>query len=375
MDQARAFEQKAKAEKNILSQHDSWSNVLKMVDSAENYSITQESRMLYEQVQFILDDMDLAARLDFRPAITSFFPEGVQITRIQASSSGVYLLDKTSGSVLRIFLNTKGFYEIDDEFKCAPGPYGLETITELVDFVVLPANIDNYRVMAVDGQGNLLYCRPGELALSRKLTPPESGWGSIAGTAYDNDILYVLDSKLDAIWFYKGKDPNNLDSDTATGIVFPESPTKFLDEDTPDFGGALDLVINQQDLYVLHADGHMTICRYSEEKEVRLTECQDPSPYTDNRLGRKDKKPWIFPDATFSLAQGTRLPNASIFILDGTGQSIYQFSYQLNLEKVLRPLHNKNLPLPQSMASGFGISPEADIFLAFGNQLFIAPLQ
>ncbi|MDP2965938.1 MAG: hypothetical protein Q8N39_07895 [Pelolinea sp.] len=375
MEQAQNAALLAREEKKPLQQHTYWAQALDMVKSAENYNVTQNSRMLYEQAQFLLDEMDLAARLDFRPALTQFFPEGVVISRIKASSSGVYLLDKTSGSVLRIFLNSKGFYEIDDEFKCVPGPYGLETLTDLVDFVILPANADNFRIMALDTQGNLLYCRPGELAVSRTLSAPENGWGCIIGVVYDNDTLYVLDADKDAVWMYAGKDPNKPDVETATGIVFSESPIKYLGEDVPDFGGAIDLVVNQEDLYVLNADGHMTQCRYSADKKVRLTECQEPSPYTDNRVGRPDKKPWIFADASFSMAQATRLPNASIYLLDTTGQSIYQFSYQLNLERVLRALYNKNYPVPASSPSGFGITPESDLFLAFDNRLFIAPLQ
>ncbi len=375
MEQAQNLSLQAKDEKDPLKQHDFWLQTLNLVKAAETYSVTQESRMLYEQAQFLLDNMDLAARLDFRPALTQFFPEGVVISRIKASSSGVYLLDETSGSVLRIFLNSKGFYEIDDEFKCAPGPYGLETLTDLVDFVILPANVDNYKIMALDAQANLLYCRPGELAVSRKLNGPETGWGRIIKAAYENDTLYIMDAENDAIWMFAGKDPSKPKDASATGIVFSEDPIKYLDEDIPDFGGAIDMMVNQEDLYILHEDGHMTQCRYSAEKAVRLTECNDPSPYTDNRIGRTDKKPWIFADAAFSMAQSTRLPNASIYLLDTMGQSVYQFSFQLNLERVLRPQYNKNFPLPSSAPSGFGITPESDIFLAFNNRLFIAPMQ
>jgi hypothetical protein len=375
MEQAQNAALKAKGEKDPLQKHIYWAQALDMVKSAENYNVTQDSRLLYEQAQFLLDEMDLATRLDFRPALTTFFPEGVVISRIETSSTGVYLLDKTSGSVLRIFPNSKGYYETDDEFKCAPGPYGLETLTDLVDFVILPANTENFRIMALDSQGNLLYCRPGELAVSRTLSAPENGWGRIIGVAYDNDTLFVLDADKDSVWMYAGKDPDKPNVETATGVVFSNKPIKYLDEDVPDLGGAIDLVVNQQDLYVLHADGHMTHCRYSADKEVRLTECQEPSPFTDNRVGRPDKKPWIFTDASFNMAQATRLPNASIFLLDSVGQSIYQFSYQLNLERVLRALYNKNYPVPATAPSGFGITPESDIFLAFDNRLFIAPLQ
>ena len=375
MEQAQSNALLAKEEKDPIKQHGYWEKALNLAKAAESYNITQDSRMLYEKAQFHLDSMDLAARLDFRPALTQFFPEGVVISHIQASSSGVYLLDKTSGSVMRISLNNKGFYEIDDEFKCAPGPYGLETLTDLVDFVILPANEDNFKIMALDAQGNLLYCSPGELAVSRKLNAPNNGWGRIIGVAYENDTIYILDADKDAIWMYAGKDPNKPNDKTATGIVFSDKPLKYLDEDIPDLGGAIDLVINQEDLYVLHADGHMTQCRFSADKEIRLTECKDPSPYTDNRVGRPDKKPWIIADAVFSMAQSTRQPNASIFLLDTSGQSVYRISYQLNLERVLRAQYNKNYPLPLIPPSGFGISPESDLFLAFDNRLFIAPLQ
>ncbi|MBM3138075.1 MAG: hypothetical protein FJZ98_07795 [Chloroflexi bacterium] len=375
MQQAQEAADLARIEKEPILQHGYWADTLALVISAEKYNVTQESRMLYEQAQFLLDEMDLATRMDFRPALTQFFPEGMVITNIQASSSGVYLLDKTSGSILRIFLNTKGFYEIDDEFKCQPGPYGLETVTNLVDFFTLPANLDNYRVMAMDASGNLLYCRPGEVPVSRTLAAPTNGWGRIAGIGFENNILYVLDSGNHAIWMYAGKNPNQPNVETSSGIVFAESPISFLDEETPDLGGALDLVINQLDVYILHQDGHMTTCRYGADKAVRLTECQDPTPFTDNRVGREDKKPWIFSDADFIALQAVRVPGASIFLLDSRNTSIYQFSYQLNLEHVLRPQYNRSYPLPDSQPSGFGVSPDQDLFLAFENKLFIAPVQ
>ena len=374
MHQAQQAADLARQEKDAVQQYAYWAQALEAVRAAETYRITQESHKLFEEAQFLLDEMDLAARLDFRPALTQFFPEGMVLTRIQAGSSGVYLLDSTSGSVLRLYLNTKGFYEIDDEFKCMPGPYGLEKVTNLIDFAMLPANAENFRVVAIDASGNLLYCRPGEVPLSRKLPMPENGFGRIASVAYEENMLYILDAENDAIWMYAGKNPDQPNVETAVGMVFAERPMEFFDEDVPDLGGAIDLAVNQEDVYILHEDGHMTTCRYSSEKEVRLTECEDPAPYGDNRVGRQDKRPWIFTDTAFRMLQATRLPNSSIYILDALNTSIYQFSYQLNLERVLRPQYNQNYPLPEIQPSGFGISQEMEIFLAFGNKLFIAPL-
>ena len=94
--------------------------------------------------------MDLTTRLEFRPAMTQPFPESAMITTVKDSSSGIYLLDSASGNVLRVFINSKGFLELDEEFKCTPGNYGLVEMGKIVDFVVLPANKMGYKVLAID---------------------------------------------------------------------------------------------------------------------------------------------------------------------------------------------------------------------------------
>jgi len=365
----------AKAESDLMAEYEHWAKAFEYIILAESYDINSDSRALFEQAQYRIDEMDLAARLDFRPALTDFFPEGVVICRIQASSSGVYLLDATSGSIIRIFLNSKGFYEIDNEFQCLPGPYGLVNVTNLVDFVTLPANDENYKIMAVDAQGNLLYCRPGKLPDSRTLSAPTSGWGQIIGITYGHNLLYVLDSVNESAWLFEGKDPARLTVEGASGIVFSESPIPFFDEEIPDLKGAIDLVINQEDLYILHADGQMSNCLYSPNKNLHLTSCEDPMPYTDNRVGRDTKKPWIFMDASFSMMEQAASPNASLFILDQASSGIYQFSLQLNLERTLKIQPNRSYPVPDKPPSGFGLSTDLEMFLAFDNQLFIAPLR
>ena len=362
-------------QKDPLEQYAYWAKSLEMVKEAEEYHVTQDSRMLFEKAQYLIDEMDLATRLNFRPALTGFFPEEMVIGRIRANSSGVYLLDKTSQSIVRIFLNTKGFYEIDDAFNCALSPFNGEKPSNLVDFVSLPANEENFKIMALDTQGNLLYCRPGELPASRQLIAPEEGWGRVSGVAYTNDVLYVLDAEKDSIWMFAGKDSTELNDEAAKGVSFSEKPKRYFDTDKPDLGGAIDLVVNQDDMYILSNEGFMIQCRYSSDKDVRLTECKVPSRFSDNRVGRSEKKPPVFGDASFQLMNSTRLPSASVFILDSKGNSVYQFSYLLNLERILRAQENKKFPIPSIPPTGFGVTPESDIFLAFNNQLFVAPLK
>jgi len=372
MDEAQAVVLLVEDEGDTIKQHDYWKDVLALATKAEDFQVTNDSRALFQKAQAIIDEMDLAARLDFRPALTQFFPEGASISQIKASSSGVYLLDSNSGNVLRIYLNTKGFYQLDEEFRCTPGPYGLAAVTKLVDFVILPANSKNFKIMALDGQGNLLYCQPGVPPISRTLTVPEGGWGQIIGTAYANDVLYVIDAGKSMVWFYEG---SSADSTEMSGIIFTESPTLFFDKDIPDLSGAVDAFVNQEDLYILHDDGHMTLCRYNPPEEVKLTECEDPAPFTDNRVGAENTKPWIFMGTHFVGMQQARVPNASLFLLDDVSSTLYQFSYHLNLERTLKPQTNRNYPMPTSAPSGFGITPDQEVFLAYGNQLFIAPMK
>jgi hypothetical protein len=359
-------------EEDPVLQFGLWKDILALTTQAEEYLVTNESRQLFLEAQSVVDEMDLAARLEFRPALTQFFPEGASISRIKASSSGVYLLDSNSGNVLRIYLNTKGFYQLDEDFRCTPGSYGLASVSNLVDFVILPANSENYKIMATDQGGNLLYCQPGEPPDSRTLTTPTGDWIEIVGTTYSNDTLYVIDGGTSMVWVYKGSETDNTNM---SGIVFTESPEPFFDDDIPDLAGAIDISINEEDLFILHDDGHMTLCQYSSLKDVKLTECKDPAPFTDNRVGSENKKPWIFMGTHFIGMDQTKLSNASLFLLDDISSTLYQFSFHLNLERTLKPQANRNYPLPSIQPTGFGITPDQEVFIAFENQLFFAPMQ
>lgn len=352
-----------------------WSQVFDLSLNAEKYMITNESRQLFQKAQSIIDGMELTERMNFHPALTQSFPEGSSITRIKSGTSGVYLLDNNSGNVLRIYLNSKGFYELDQEFKCTPGNYGLVSMGKIVDFVVLPANEMGYKIMAMDKTGNLLYCQPGEVPASRTLTVPDGGWGGIADSVYSDGKLILIDPGTNEIWIYESKtDENDTQAVDTSGIVFVDSPVTFFDEDVPDLGGAIRIVMNEDDLYVLHEDGHMTICHYGYE-DVRLTECEDPAPFTDDRASSENKKPWIFMGTNFIDMAHTRLPNNAIYMLDDISGTFFRFSLQLNLENTLKPEVNLDFPFPDSSPTGFGITQDQELIVAFGNQLFTAPLQ
>ena len=366
-------------EKSILAEQaetntekkDLWTDVLELSIKAEEYRVTNESRQLLTRAQSVVDRMDLTTRLNFRPAMTQPFPDDTTITKIKDSSSGIYLLNSFSGSIFRVFTNSKGFFEIDEEFQCKPGNYGLVEMHAIVDFAVLPANNMGYKILAIDETGNLLYCQPGKSPDSRTLTIPEGGWGKIETLIYSDERLLVIDPMKNDILTYESS--NNTDNDLS-GIVFVEAPSSFFAEDIPDMGGAIDATINQNDLYILHEDGHMTLCQRSYE-ETRSPECEDPVPFSDNRISSENKKPWIFMGTKFIAITQSTLPNPSLLLLDEISGTIFQFSMQLNLDNTLKPHVNPDFPLPSPPPTGFGILLDQEIILAFGNQLFTAPLQ
>lgn len=363
LDLAQQYHTLATIETDPIRQYEYWRNAYETVARAEQYGSNVQSATLLELAQTSMDSMDLTSRLDFRPALTQSLPQEVNIVDISVSGTDVYVLDGKSGAILRLAYNSKGYYEVDSSFICAPGPSGLNTIGKLIDLVALPPNQPfNYKVMGLDADGNLLYCIVGDNPSSQKLPAPSGGWKRITSFTLDDAYLYVLDADSDSVWIYEGTDIN-----------FTSTPYSFFDEFVPDLGGAIDLVVNKEDMYILNADGHMTTCQYGASKEVKLTTCQDPKPYTDNRLGR-EKNPWLFMDASFISMQATSMPNASLYVLDAANRAVLQFSYQLNLEKTLKVKPNRTYPIPNTNPTAFGVNNSQSLFLAFGNQIYFASL-
>jgi hypothetical protein len=75
-----------------------------------------------------------------------------------------------------------------------------------------------------------------------------------------------MDPGKDAVWIYR------IDH-------FTDPPTAFFTGDPPDLQNTLDLAIQKDDLYLLGADGQVTLCTFS-GLSVSATQC-NPVPYTD----------------------------------------------------------------------------------------------
>jgi len=330
-----------------------WNDVINHLDQAEQYQVTEDSQAMRDYALNVLDGLDLVVRLPFQPALATRLPADASIHRIVVteSDSVIYLLNGTDGHVYRGTLTDQG-YVIDQDFICEPVPTPL-IVGPLVDILPLPIESeDKATLMGMDGNGNLLKCIPGGSApLAFQMPPPDMHWGTPLAFESTSLGLYVLDPVTNAVWIFWVNDD------------FGERPMLFFDEQIPPMGDVIDLTINRDELYLLHQDGHLTTCAYGNP-----THCEDPAMMTDLRYDNT-RTPTI-DDVIFQEIQLTNPPDSSIFLLEPTGPAIYRFTLRLNYHTQYLPLEH----LSDDPATAFAVSTGHQVFLAIGNQVYVAPL-
>ncbi len=342
-----------------------WDSTLYYLDLADRYQITQDSLNLRQEAQTALDNLDSIVRLNFSPAIVGGLDRTLQINRMAATNTDLYLLDASRGSVIRASLGNQG-YEVDTSFICGPGQYGTLTVGKLLDIEALQMSNDyNARVMGIDANGTLLYCGFNMTPEAVPLSPPPLGWQGIAAFALDTDgkYLYVLDPLGNNIWSYQG-----------TSGKFTDSPTLFFGQQVPQsMSTSIDLAANNSDLYLLFADGHVTACPASHFEGVPLR-CADPVTFVDNRPERQPG-PRIT-DAVFNQISFAAAPDPLLYLLEPLTRAVYYFSPRsdsLELRGQFRASVEQSNTLFTGSASAMTISPNRNIFFSIGSQVFYAP--
>jgi len=300
-----------------------------------------------------LDTLDAVKRLDYQQAIVGGLDVNVRVTQMVATASDLYLLNAEQGSVLHAILTGRGF-EIDPNFQCGP-TYGPVNVGPLVDIAELPpGSFENASLLAMDANGNLLYCVIGSQPYSAAMAPPNTGFGVPTAMALDRSDLYILDPKVNAVWLYRN-------------LEVSQQPRLYFGDEIPPMEDVIDLAAYNADLYMLHADGHITKCTYSGLAESP-TRCDDPYPFSDNRPG-KVHGPFI-EDTVFSQIYFLTFPERSIYLLDPQNQAIYYFSVLLNLQCQYQP----KTPITEGDATAFAISPNRTAFLAIRNYVYYAAM-
>jgi hypothetical protein len=351
--QAYQAAQGALAISDPVAARDAWETTIEHLDKAEVYAQTDESQAMRAKAQAELDSLDGIERLDFVPPIVGGLGEEIQISRMVANDNELYMLNAAQGTVMRAVLKGQG-YEIDPNFICGPS-YGPIIVGPLIDIVALPkGSIQNATVLGMDANGNLLYCIPGEQPLTAPMTPPDINFGSPTALTLNMDDVYILDPPKNAVWIYRN-------------LNFTQQPRLFFGDQIPPMQDVIDIAVNNDDLYMLHADGHVTMCTYTGLAEAP-TRCVDPVTYADPRPGRQDGP--VIPDALFSQIFFSPPPDPSIYMLDPDNQAIYHFSLRMALQRQFRSANE----MPEGLATAFAVGPSRIVFIAIGNEVFHAAL-
>ncbi len=338
---------------NPLEQRLAYQVTLGELDKAEEYTVTSQSQELRTQVTASLDAIDSVKRLDYQQAIVSGLEAGINVTRMVATTADLYLLNGEQGNVLHAILTGRG-YELDTTFQCGPinGPID---VGPLVDIAELPPGAyEDASILGIDSNGNLLYCVVGGQPYSASLAPPNTGLGEPVGISFDGGDLYVLDPQVNAVWIYRNMEVS-------------QQPRLYFGDSVPPMQDVIDLAVYNDDLFLLHADGHTTKCVYSGMPQSP-TRCDDPFPYSDNRPGRVHGP--VIEDGIFTQIFYASFPERSIFYLEPKNQSIYYFSVLLTLQWQYQPKQ----PLAAGDATAFAVSPNRLAFLAIGNNVYYAAM-
>lgn len=335
-----------------------WQEVLTAVNLAEERKKTDDTRQLRAEAEAEIDVLLGVLRLGFTPAVNSL-PHNIKISRIAANDSEIFMLDQTSGKVLRAYLSGSG-YQYDESFLCEPGNYGGRLIEKLVEIQILPrSNAFGASVLAFDAQGGLLYCAANMTPQATHLLPPAVGFRDVTSVALQADVLYVLDAPSREVWVYGGR-----------ASSFVNYPTAFFSTETPgNLEFASDLSIHDTDLYLLFNDGHLASCRYSLLDSVP-TRCTDPVALVDPNPAAGGGN--TFREVAFKQIVISEPPDAAILLLDGRNQSVYRFSprsYEL-LNK-LQPRSDGDYALPAISLNAVTANANHVLFIAQDDQVFM----
>ena len=360
--QATTAQQQAVSESDPSRQRDEWQRVLVFLNDADKYRDTEESKSLRAQAQANLDSLMGVIRLEFMPAFpNNGLGNSTQINRMAASESDLYMLDADGGKILHAALAGKSL-QLDNAFNCQPGSYGGYQVDTLVDLIALPkANAVNATVMGVDAGGNLLYCAPNQVPQAIPLPAlPNTNWGRITSIAMDSGNLYVLDAQTRAVWVFIGKDS-----------TFVDTPYYYFSNEIPaNIESAIDLAANGDDIYMLHADGHLSTCTFSRLSDAP-TRCQDPVPLVDDFPAHSDMG--VFQLAHFTQMSITSPPNSVILVLDSENQSVFRFSPRsFELQNQVTGYAGKTNPFKRGSVTAMAVSPNYVLYVAIGDQVYFA---
>lgn len=358
--QAQQMRDQALALTDPAEQRKSWENVLSSLNVAESHRQTEETITLRREAQENLDRLLGVARVQFHHAFSSKL--GVEVSRMAASETDLFMLNAASGEMLRAVPSAsgRGGFQLDTAFNCKPGAYGGAAVGPLVDILALPGFASNPALaLGIDAGGNLLYCTPGEVPLAVPLPRPDTNWNRVTAFRMQSGNLYVLDAPSRAVWVFNGKDGN-----------FIDRPYFFFGRETP-AQDVIDFAVLGDELYMLHADGRVSRCAYS-RVETTSPQCEDPLPLVNPFPAYRDLD--LFGSAHFIKIMLAAPPDQSVLMLDAESQSMMRFSPRsMELQNLIQPAAGADNPVPAKPVSAATVGPNHVLYFAVDGQVYFAP--
>jgi hypothetical protein len=357
--QAQEARNRAIEQNDPLAQRMAWEDTLTMLSLAEERKVTEETVQLRAEAEGQIDALLNILRLTFTPAVHGL-PRGIKITSIAANDSEIFMLDESTGTVLRAYLVGEG-YQYDAAFICEAGNYGGKLIDRLVEIQILPkSNAMGASILAFDTQGGLLYCAANATPQALHLSQPSVGFRDITAVALQSDVLYVLDAPSREVWVYGGQ-----------ASTFINYPTAFFSTETPSgIEYAVDISVNDTDLYLLFNDGHLATCTYSLLESVP-TSCISPVTLVDRNPAAGGGN--NFGAALFNKMAISDPPDAAILLMAGETQSIFRFSPRsYELLNQLKPRSDGDYALPSIALTAVTTNANHVLFIAQDDQVFMS---
>jgi hypothetical protein len=355
--QAQAAVVAAQLQADPLQARFYWDQARQYLDQAQRYGEGADYSLLRTLVDQSLDTIDNIAHVDYKALFSGGFGRGAQLTSMAATASDLYVLDSAGPTIYHAW-NTGRGYEIDRDFRCLKGSESAEMGAPVaIAIQPEPGALGVAGVVALDADGTLLYCAPGQTPASSQLTPPDTGFGRIDAIAVTNDVLFVLDPKANAVWLYD-----------ASGGLFSGAPGMYFAESVPDLKGAIDVAMTQDELFLLYQNGKLDRCQRDREEasgtlqSIRV-DCEKGLTFQDERPGgaASDHIPGAAPITIVYSAP----PEPSLYFLDLLTGGVYHYSMRLAYQGLYLP--NAEL---DGEVTALALGPPNDLFVAAGSQVY-----
>lgn len=324
------------------------------LNQAEQFKITDISRSVRERLDGLMEDTGEVSRVEIFSALDQRLTRNINLTRLVTSNTNdLYALDGNSGRVLH-FRYANAQYELDTSFEC-----GGNSLQQVVDIAALsPTNGMDAAIVTLTDTGILTYCQPGAEPQPITLQVPIYGWSAITDMDVERDLLFVIDTGTRAVWSYYGPQQD---------FTEVEPRSFFQDDPFVDLSEVEGIDVFSDTMVFLSEDQGIATCLV-QSLDAGFRECRNLPPRDSSEMQL------TFQNLDWIDFLPTDYPPA-FYLLDGTSQTLYRFSYKMIINKAYRFLPVTGETLPDGEITAFTVTDNQLVIVAYGYELFIGQLK